>query len=94
MPIELEKEEEARLRSSLQRYFREELEQELGELRAQLLVAYLLREVAPFAYNRGVRDAEAYFRAKAEDLAGSCFEPELTYWASRRGAGQPPQPPR
>lgn len=84
MNLELTKEETAQIIASLQRYGREELDTELGELRAKLLLDYVLKEIAPFAYNRGVRDAENYFRAKVEDLPATCFETGLTYWVKKR----------
>ena len=84
MAIELTKQEIADIVPSLQRYFREEMDEELSELRAKLLLAYLLKEIAPYAYNRGVRDAEKYFRAKVEDLPATCFEDELTYWVKKK----------
>jgi len=84
MAIELTKEQIADIVPSLQRYFREELDEELSELRAKLLLDYLMKEVAPFAYNNGVRDAEKYFRDKVEDLSATCFEDELSYWAKRK----------
>ena len=84
MAIELTKQEIADIIPSLQRYFREERDEELSELRAKLLLDFLLKEIAPFAYNRGVRDAEAYFRARVEDLPATCFEPELTYWVRKK----------
>jgi hypothetical protein len=43
-----------------------------------------MKEIAPFVYNKGVSDAEAYFRAKIEDLPATCFEPGLTYWLKKR----------
>lgn len=84
MAIELTKQEIADIVPSMQRYFREELDQELGELRAKLLLDYLMKEVAPFAYNRGVRDAEIFFRGKVQDLSATCFEDELAYWAQKK----------
>lgn len=84
MSIELTKEEVAAVIPSLQRYAREELETELSEMRAKFLLEYILKEVGPFAYNRGVADAEAYLRARVEDLPGTCFEPALTYWLPKR----------
>ena len=84
MPIELEKQETKEVLFSLQKYFREELDQELGEMRAKFLLEYILKEIAPFAYNQGVRDAGSYFRAKIEDLPGTCFEDGLTYWVKKK----------
>jgi uncharacterized protein (DUF2164 family) len=84
MAIELTKQEIADIIPSLQRYFREEMDEELSELRTKLLLDYFIREISPVAYNRGVRDAEAYFRARVEDLPAACFEEELTYWVRKR----------
>jgi uncharacterized protein (DUF2164 family) len=41
-------------------------------------------QIAPFAYNQGVKDAESYFRGRVEDLSGTCFEPALTYWLKKK----------
>lgn len=84
MAIELDKNQTSDMVVSLQRYFRDELEFELSEMRARFLLSYVLKEIAPFAYNQGVKDSEAYFHAKAEDLSGACFEPTLTYWVKKK----------
>jgi uncharacterized protein (DUF2164 family) len=80
MPIELTKEERAEVLPSIRRFFRDELEVELSELQSTMILKFILVEVAPFAYNNGVKDAETYFRGRIEDLSGACFEPSLTYW--------------
>lgn len=84
MSIELSKEEIADVLPSLRRYFREEFDEELTELRSKLLLDYIMREIAPLAYNRGVKDAEQYFRARVEELPATCFEDPLTYWLPRK----------
>jgi uncharacterized protein (DUF2164 family) len=80
MAIVLSKEVIDQLVPSIQQYFREELEQEISEMRAKFLLDYFLKEIAPYAYNKGVSDAEAYLRNRLEDLSGSCFEEGSTYW--------------
>ena len=84
MPIELDKQDTKEILASLRHYFREELDQELSEMRSKFLLDYMLEEIAPFAYNKGVKDAETYFRGKLEDLSGTCFEDGLTYWQKRK----------
>ncbi|HKB90232.1 MAG TPA: DUF2164 domain-containing protein [Opitutaceae bacterium] len=84
MAIELSKQEIADIIPSLQKYFNEELEQDLSEMRAKFLLDYFLKEIAPFAYNKGVKDSEAYFRSRVEDLTATCFEDGLTYWVKKR----------
>lgn len=84
MAIELSKQQRDELIPSIRRYLREELDQEVSEMRAGFLLDYVMGEIAPLAYNRGVRDAEAYLRAKVEDLPGTCFAEEMTYWAPKK----------
>lgn len=84
MPLELTPPEIERVIPSLQKYFREEFEQELSEMRARFLLEYFLKEIGPFAYNKGVKDAEQYFRRHTEDLSGICYEDPLTYWNRRK----------
>jgi uncharacterized protein (DUF2164 family) len=84
MAIELTKAEIAEIIPSVQKYFREELDVELSEMRAGFVLSYFMQEIAPFAYNKGVQDAESYFRARVEDLPGTCFESGLTYWVKNK----------
>ena len=86
MGVQLTKEERKDALASVRRYLEEGLEVEACDLKAGLLLDYVLKEIGPFAYNSGVRDADRYFREKMEDLGGACYEHPLTYWTegSRR----------
>lgn len=84
MAIELTKQQSQEAVASLRRYFDQELEQELSEMRAKFLLEYFLKEIAPLAYNQGVKDAESYFRTNIEDLPAVCFEEEMTFWKQKR----------
>ena len=84
MPIQLTPQETAEVVFSLKKYFSTELEQEIGDLKAKLLLDYVLKEIAPLAYNQGVKHAEEFFRSKLEDLSATCYEPGLTYWTKKR----------
>ena len=84
MATELSKEEKAAIIPSIQKFCREELEVEIGDMRAGIMLNYIMKEIAPFAYNKGVKDAESYFRGKVEDLSATCFEDGLTYWAQKK----------
>ncbi|MFZ1731330.1 MAG: DUF2164 domain-containing protein [Bacteroidota bacterium] len=81
-------EQKAEIISSLQRYFTDNFDYELNELQAGFFLDYIFQEIAPFAYNRGVSDAQGYFTARAEDLPGVCFQDVLTYWEKRKGASR------
>ncbi|MBE0645622.1 MAG: DUF2164 domain-containing protein [Bacteroidetes bacterium] len=74
--------------ASLQRYFDEHFEHELNDLQAALLLDYIMKEISPLAYNRGIEDARQYFAARAEDLPGICFQEALTYWEMKPGSAR------
>jgi len=80
MPIKLSKDSEAFLLGSLKRYAAEELDLEMGDLKAKLLLDYVLKEIGPSVYNQAVADAQANLQEKVADLGVDCFEAEVTYW--------------
>jgi len=84
MAIEITKQETEEIIHSLKKYFRSELDRELSELEAKLLLDYIVKEIAPLAYNQGVKHSEEFFRARLEDLGATIFEPGLTYWQKKR----------
>ena len=82
MAITLSNEAKKQLRASIQRYFDEELDQKIGDLKADLMLDYCLKEIGPCVYNQAIMDAQAYFAARASDLEGVCYECEFAYWKS------------
>ncbi len=80
MAIELPREVKKELIPSIQKYFREHLDDDIGDLKAELLLDFCLREICPTVYNRAIRDAQAVFQERVADLDGTCYEPEMTYW--------------
>ncbi len=89
MPIQLDPDVKAQALASIKRLVREELEQEIGDLKADTLLRFFLEELGPVAYNRGVADAQRYVQDRALDLEGACHEEPFGYWklagAKRRG---------
>lgn len=83
MPITVKTAEAAEIIASLKRYFREEFDTDLTDLKSRMLLDFILKEVGPVAYNAGVRDAESFLRRSIEDLPGTCFEAPLTYWRKK-----------
>lgn len=72
-PIELSKEERAVATGRLRDYFRRELEQELGQLPAEMLLDFIGKEVGGVFYNRGVHDAQQLVQQKAEDIVEALY---------------------
>jgi uncharacterized protein (DUF2164 family) len=84
MAITLPAETEKRLHASIKRFFAEKLEDDIGDLKARLVLDYCLREIGPTVYNQAVADAQAWLQVKVADLDGSRFEPEFSYWRDRK----------
>lgn len=82
MAIDLSPETAARLKASIKRYAAEQLDHDMGELQASLLLDFCLREIGPSIYNRAIADAQTYLQGRVADLEGVCFEREHTYWES------------
>ena len=72
-PVEFSKDEIRDMVRRLQGYFDAELDQELGALPAEMLIAFIARNLGPTFYNRGLRDAQAVFAAKAEDVSDALY---------------------
>jgi len=81
MAITLSPDTAKQLEASIKRYFAEHLEQDIGDLKAGMLLDYCLKEIGPIIYNRAVADAQSYFHGRVADLEGVCYETEFTYWA-------------
>ncbi len=67
-PIVFSKEETAVITGEIQRWFRDELDQDIGGLPAQVLLDFFTRRIGPYFYNRGVYDAQAVLLARVDDL--------------------------
>jgi uncharacterized protein (DUF2164 family) len=65
----LGKEERADAVRRIQHYFREERDEEVGDLAAGILLDFIEKELGPALYNRGVRDAKALALRSLDALA-------------------------
>ncbi len=84
MKQELSADARAKALSSIKRYFSEQLEQEIGELQAGLLLDFVLEEIAPSVYNTAIVHAQTFVRDRVTDLEDSLFAPEFGYWRKKR----------
>lgn len=84
MAIELPPPVAAQLRESITRYVAEHLDQDIGDLKATMLLDFCLKEIAPTIYNKAIVDAQRYFEGKVNDLEGACYQPEFQYWRPQR----------
>jgi uncharacterized protein (DUF2164 family) len=54
--------------SALKNYFSKERDEEIGDLAASLILAFIIEELAPEFYNQGVYDSYQYLQDMMEDL--------------------------
>jgi uncharacterized protein (DUF2164 family) len=80
MAIILDQDIKLQLQASLQRYCAANLDEEVGELKAALLLDFCLREIGPCVYNQAIKDAQAEMHEKVDALDVTCYEKEFGYW--------------
>jgi uncharacterized protein (DUF2164 family) len=68
--------------AALRQYFAANLDEEIGDLKAGLLLDFILTELGPSVYNQAIADARAFFEERTGDLAAICYQDEFP--ASRR----------
>jgi uncharacterized protein (DUF2164 family) len=66
--FKLTKEQREDMISSIKTYFLEEREEELGDLAANLMLNFIIEELAPEFYNKGVYDSYKYMSDRVEDV--------------------------
>ena len=74
--IEFSAEETAIITEKIQHYFRDELDQELGQFGSEFLLEFFTKEIGPYFYNRGLYDARAVLMGKMDDIADAIYEIE------------------
>lgn len=77
MAIELKDETRSEAVASIQMYFLEERQEEIGNIAAGALLEFMLEEIGPSIYNRGVRDARDRMQIRVMDLDVELCETEF-----------------
>ena len=76
MEIKLDKDKMRLVTEKVQCYFRDELDQPIGDLKAEMLIAFFIKELGPKIYNQAIEDANAFIQEKLLDLEGILYIPE------------------
>jgi uncharacterized protein (DUF2164 family) len=80
MTIELTKEARAQAVASIERYFREHMDEPIGNVAAGALLGFFLEEIGPSLYNQAVADAQERLLARVQELDIEVHEDEFQYW--------------
>lgn len=68
--LQLTNEEQRQLIKSVQDFFLREQDQEIGDLAAMLIIDFMIKQLGPVYYNRGIQDAIKVMGDKLDDLYG------------------------
>ncbi|MBN6112322.1 DUF2164 domain-containing protein [Xanthomonas bonasiae] len=72
----LGREEKARIAEQLQRYLREELQQQIGGFEAEFLLDFVAQRIGAHFYNRGLQDARTQLAAQLDALDDALYQLE------------------
>lgn len=76
-PLTLSDDARAQAVATLRNYIAEHLDQEIGDLKATLLLDFVVSEFGPTIYNQAIADARAFLDERIADMASVCFHPEF-----------------
>jgi uncharacterized protein (DUF2164 family) len=80
MTIELSADARKAAIESIERYFRENMEEKIGNIAAGGLLGFFLEEVGPSIYNKAVADVQERMQARISELDIEVHEDEFQYW--------------
>ena len=80
MTIELSKEIRAEAVASIERYFRENMDERIGNIAASGLLAFLLEEIGPSIYNKAVSDVQERLQQRVSEVDIEVHQDEFQYW--------------
>lgn len=84
MPIDLPPETRQQAISSIERYFREHMDEPIGNVAAGGLLKFFLQEIAPVVYNQGVADAQELMQQRVAEVDIDVHHIPFTYWSQHR----------
>ena len=89
MPIELPKEARQQAIASIERYFRENMEEKIGNIAASGLLSFFLEEVGPLVFNKAVAEVQERMQMRISELDIEIHEEEFLYWRKLEKQAKP-----
>jgi uncharacterized protein (DUF2164 family) len=76
--------------ASIERYFKENMEEKIGNIAASGLLGFFLDEIGPAIYNKAVTDVQERLQARISEIDLEVHEDEFQYWRKydRQATGQ------
>lgn len=80
MSIDIPKEARSEAITSIERYFRENMDEKIGNIAAGALLGFFLEEIGPLVYNKAVTDVQERLQARISEVDIEIHEDEFQYW--------------
>ena len=80
MTIEIPREARKEAIASIERYFRENMDEPIGNIAAGALLGYFLEEIGPLVYNQAVADVQERLQMRVSELDIDHHEDAFQYW--------------
>lgn len=80
MTIEIPKEARQQAIASIERYFRENMEEPIGNIAAGALLGFFLEELGPLVYNKAVAEVQERLQSRISEIDLEVHEDEFQYW--------------
>jgi uncharacterized protein (DUF2164 family) len=80
MAVEIDKDARKEAIASIERYFKENMDEPIGNIAAGGLLGFFLEEIGPLIYNQAVADVQERLQARVSELDIEIHEDPFTYW--------------
>ncbi len=80
MTIELSKDARAQAVASIERWFKENTDEPIGNIQAAALLNFFVAEIAPSVYNQAVADVQERLLMRVAELDIECHADEFGFW--------------
>jgi uncharacterized protein (DUF2164 family) len=80
MNIELSKDARAQAIASIERWFKENSDEPIGNIQAAALLNFFVAEIAPSVYNQAIADAQQLLQMRVAELDIECHAEEVGFW--------------
>ena len=87
MNLKIPKEQKTQIVAMVQQYFRDERSEEIGDLAAEFLIDFMIKQMGPFIYNQAVEDVQAVLNQKMAVLEEDVYALKMPVKLSSKGKG-------
>jgi uncharacterized protein (DUF2164 family) len=91
MPVQLPKDARQEAIASIERYFREHMDERIGNIAAGGLLGFFHEEIGPAIYNQAVADVQERMQMRVSELDLEIHEEPFQYWRKFERQGRGPK---